>query len=1601
MDYDALRKLGIAKAQELAGKVWTDYNTHDPGITMLEALSFMITDLGHRVNFDIKDLLAKHPFDQDIDLKNFYTACHILPNCPVTFNDFRKLIIDTEVFDPDDPDCTRAGVRNAWISKSADPPAELPIYVDRANSLLSLTPIDGLSEQELFYVKVLYDVLLEFDACDAYGDLNSNRIETDFTVGALPENADLEGAKMQITAAFPYWDEQLDWDDPLAIQLSIENIAIRFTELHEDYKLKFVIAKNGEVVFSGEDNSSGTPQPAAGMKALSDLVNAFIYDPANGMLALYHEKRAKVREVVSAVRDQLHANRNLCEDYFRFKAVRIEDVLLCADIELSTIADVDEVYAQIMHAVGADISPQVTFRTLEEMLDLCRDLPSATLVSLDASKRTFTIADPAREIHTGEQITLLHAESILGVYTVDCIKEHKELVGHLWITVEEEIEVSDISEDDPDVADYDFLIGTIDESDCLTVDQIFEGPKLKHGFIDDGELTRSALRKYLRVSDLIQVIMDIEGVLAVKTIQIANKPQGSPDGIPSRSVKWCLELAIDQCYVPRLSVDESRLTFYKDQLPFFADQANADALLESLNDNARSQKIYYPKMDIDVPHGTFMDVGKHASLLEEFPLAYGVGAAGVPDLINEPSIEQRNQRVAFARQHQAFLMFFDQLAANYLAQLEHVKYLFSMNGEKDTFGEYLIDRTYFAQTLYKTITPDAGLAKSDPTGEMVHESELVEVEKDRVAQHHELLTPLYADKGGHGLRLLQITEDESLYHDRRNRFLDHLLSRFAESFSDYALLTYKVSGARAPEELIEDKLLMLNAYPELSAGRGKGMNYCSVAPFWHVDNVSGLEKRAQFLLGIAPRSSDWLHFQDRFAVVAIGDAYVWQMTDATDTIVLQSDAFGSKSACILALELAIAHGALNENYSIQSNTADANFHFVLTADDATIGTSIRSDYSSDLPGGDADTAIQDVIDLLNAELDENPLANRKSLACPISAYITYAITVNYQADPDLDSSFTVNYSLYENPFDFVPANVRMEGSITTFVDDVASEAELQAIAEERAEEVLFGLLKLATMPEHYAFDPASPAVNQPYHLILIDNHGDEIGRSIHQDFNSATESEIKRISPKTLTISGSSHNDGTWTFQTVKAIGPAVRIRIVEPLDASVADGTAQSVVSLPVNEIQGETRTVIVQGNWEGILRPDQQVTLVRDELHRDSLGVLSVTDQGSECAIYMDRIIPVADGAARLEYSVEFPIVNIDGQHLFVDGLRHLQAVSDHVDWVQQRFFEGEGMHLIEHTLLRPRMHEASPVPVVADTLDQDLVDFGTITFPVRIDIVEADPLTNRLIVPGNHLSELTTGTAFRIIQGLNAGEYSVSEALFSTGQTFVAVNEDMLFRSPDPDYPPDILEYHQQSPIESVLAATSRITVDHNAALQLLSGDEILINASSDQRNDGKYVVQSVADQAGKARITLSHVYAFVSDSLMPINLDQDCESCKITDPYSCIGTVVLPAWTGRFTNIHVRRFVEKTIRREAPAYMMLNICWIDCAQMDAFERAYRNWLQAMRCANDDNLLLHDAQDHFIDIISNLSNVYPPGTLHSCDEDDDFEGSIILNQSVLGTQ
>jgi hypothetical protein len=58
LSYAGLRAEALELLGRLCGDQWSDFNIHDPGITILEQLCFALTELAYRINFPIEDLLA-------------------------------------------------------------------------------------------------------------------------------------------------------------------------------------------------------------------------------------------------------------------------------------------------------------------------------------------------------------------------------------------------------------------------------------------------------------------------------------------------------------------------------------------------------------------------------------------------------------------------------------------------------------------------------------------------------------------------------------------------------------------------------------------------------------------------------------------------------------------------------------------------------------------------------------------------------------------------------------------------------------------------------------------------------------------------------------------------------------------------------------------------------------------------------------------------------------------------------------------------------------------------------------------------------------------------------------------------------------------------------------------------------------------------------------------------------------------------------------------------------------------------------------------------------------------------------------------------------
>ncbi|TNE54008.1 MAG: hypothetical protein EP338_08950 [Bacteroidetes bacterium] len=93
--YRQLLSEGIALLQEFSSAQWTDYNEHDPGLTILENVVWALTEILNKCDLPIADILIQHEGQKLQSGENgFFIAPDILTMSPVTFDDYRILILD-------------------------------------------------------------------------------------------------------------------------------------------------------------------------------------------------------------------------------------------------------------------------------------------------------------------------------------------------------------------------------------------------------------------------------------------------------------------------------------------------------------------------------------------------------------------------------------------------------------------------------------------------------------------------------------------------------------------------------------------------------------------------------------------------------------------------------------------------------------------------------------------------------------------------------------------------------------------------------------------------------------------------------------------------------------------------------------------------------------------------------------------------------------------------------------------------------------------------------------------------------------------------------------------------------------------------------------------------------------------------------------------------------------------------------------------------------------------------------------------------------------------------------------------------------------------
>jgi hypothetical protein len=1235
-DFELLRSEALAYIQRISGQVWTDYNTHDPGVTILEVLCYAITDLSFRANKPIQDLLAD---EKGSLLGQFFKASEILPSKALTLQDYRKLLIDVEVIGEEGELAPFAGIKNAWIELRAS--NEIPIYPDRKIKKLAYKPFPA--KEKALELGILYDVLLEFDTTEDLGDLNENKLSMEISID---EHISLSGVVVDIQVEFPRWDEKIDWTNKSEIRKAIQSINIQFQNLPDGFEMSFSLSPSNYIQIDGTELTPSGLEVIEDLAAINTQVNDYVFKDEQGVLSFYLKKIEKIREILDKAKTTLMANRNLCEDFVEFHALRVEEILVCADIELSQEAEVELTEARIFSAIGDFLSPQVNFYRLEEMLDRCKSgKQTISRIQQNPAKIWIELEEDLYP-KTGSSLSIVGSGNNVGTYQILEVKTAAKEPKLVEITLTPNFSSPLVREDDR------VFLGDWEGEQCMPTEKIFEGPLLQHGFIDSEELAQADRKSSIHVSDLIHLIMNIEGVEAVKSIQIANLPQDDPEGkIPSKSVRWCLKLAMEQNYVPRLNSELSKLMYYKEELPFKADREMVEDLLDEIQQGKRSQKIRYPQLDFNQIVGEFTDSGNYYSIQNDFPLVYGIGEDGMlPKSEGRPEVHQ-------VKQLKAYLMVYEQFLANYLAQLSHVKDLFSFNSSKDAFGNSLISNTYFSQSL-EELVPDC--------------------------------QDLWKDLAGLKSLVAEITESKESYLERRNRFLNHLLGRFAEQLTDYSLLTFRLKGLDGKAQLIEDKQEFLKKYPALSSERGLGYDYSLPESFFHPENLSGLENRLAGLYGIRGKKADWLIFRPHFVFTEASTTWSISIKNDSDQIIFEiHEAFESRDSAALALEKILMIGSEISHWAISGSPG--NILVELNFEEKILGESIKKDFA-DEPS--AQLLLEELQGIFLTEFLDNPRSNRKNLSLGLEHWYTYIISTSMAPEPP---KYEVSFEFFDAPFG--TGNLILQGKIEEEVPDAVNTLELENLANEAIKTHIWTMIAAGSRELGFQFPQDSES---PYKLQLNDPiRGGLLAKSVESNFNSPLAVQLL---------------DGTWgdawliqegfsplalSLDSAVAFGSKIRIK------ANVNPAKGDQIhfeKTLNVLSVEPEIHKVVLEGNHKTLLSSLTSLTFSvpltsRDVMVHYPIFSLSVVAGNTEVILQTRPRADLDQGEVLI--SRTFEVVKIQGDEFLIPGGEEIKFKEKIQQFLQRQFFSHEGTHLFEHILLRPKIKGKYKFLDATDTL------------------------------------------------------------------------------------------------------------------------------------------------------------------------------------------------------------------------------------------------------------------------------------------------------------
>lgn len=352
-----------------------------------------------------------------------------------------------------------------------------------------------------------------------------------------------------------------------------------------------------------------------------------------------------------------------------------------------------------------------------------------------------------------------------------------------------------------------------------SLEQLLTGVLTGHGYIAEAELY--PWRGHFSIPDLIGRISRIDGVKNINHLIFVDQHGMEVDPINLENEHSCLSVACLK--LPHFD-SEGEIKLYKAGKAYPVYQRDVEPEFNRLDfkhQALRQRKLRYDWVDAMLPKANFRHTSEYYSFQNHFPNAYGLNEYGIPD--SAPP-----ERKAQATQLKAYLLFFEQIMANFLQNLQEIPRLFSL--------EKQLKQSYFYQVLGNDSVPNI---------EGIYLNGVVQMDT----------------------RLAELVSNFDNYGDRRNRVLDYLLAIYGERFSQNSLHHFFAENTDSEEEKIANKIAFLQEIVEIGKERAAAFDYRKPE---HIErNSAGLKKKLRLLLGL--RTAELIALHDTSEELGLND----------------------------------------------------------------------------------------------------------------------------------------------------------------------------------------------------------------------------------------------------------------------------------------------------------------------------------------------------------------------------------------------------------------------------------------------------------------------------------------------------------------------------------------------------------------------------------------------------------------------------------------------------------------------------------------------------------------------------------------------------------